>query len=39
MGIDFTVGFGLSMIMAYISYTYFEAPFLKLKNKFAYFTK
>ncbi len=39
MLIDFTLGFGLSMGMAYISYHYFEAPFLKLKSRFAYFTK
>lgn len=39
MGLDFTVGLGLSMGMAYISYHYFESPFLKLKNKFSYFVK
>jgi peptidoglycan/LPS O-acetylase OafA/YrhL len=39
MGIDFTLGLGLSMAMAYVSYTYFETPFLKLKNKFAYILK
>ena len=39
MFIDFTFGLGLSMGMAYISYHYFEAPFLKLKSRFAYFTK
>jgi peptidoglycan/LPS O-acetylase OafA/YrhL len=39
MGIDFTLGLGLSMTMAYISYRFFESPFLKLKNKFAYITK
>jgi peptidoglycan/LPS O-acetylase OafA/YrhL len=39
MGINFTVGLCLSMLLAYISYTYFEKPFLKLKSKFAYFTK
>ncbi|MEI7473043.1 MAG: acyltransferase [Chitinophagaceae bacterium] len=36
---DFTVGLGLSMILAYYSYHYFEAPFLRWKNKFAFFTK
>ncbi len=39
MLIDFSAGIGLSMAMAFVSYTYFEAPFLKLKNKFAYFVK
>lgn len=39
MGIDFTLGLGLTLIMAYFSYTWFETPFLKLKNKFAYFIK
>ncbi len=36
---DFTVGLGLSMLMAWLSYRYFEKPFLRLKDKFAYFTR
>lgn len=39
MGIDFSLGLVLSMGLAYISYTYFETPFLKLKNKFAFVIK
>jgi peptidoglycan/LPS O-acetylase OafA/YrhL len=39
MGMDATAGLGLSMAMAWVSYHYFEAPFLKLKNRFAYFVK
>jgi peptidoglycan/LPS O-acetylase OafA/YrhL len=39
MGIDATVGLGLSLAMAWVSYRYFETPFLKLKDKFAYFVK
>lgn len=39
MGIDATLGLGLSLAMAWVSYHYFESPFLKLKNKFAYFVK
>lgn len=39
MCIDFTLGLGLSMAMAYISYHYFEVHFLRWKNKFAFFTK
>ena len=39
MGIDYTLGMFLTLVMAYISYTYFERPFLKLKEKFAYITR
>lgn len=39
MGFDYAMGLPLSLLMAYLSYTYFESPFLRLKNKFAYFTK
>ena len=39
MGIDFSIGLGLTMFMAYISYSWFESPFLKLKSRFAYFIK
>ncbi len=39
MVIDFTFGLGLSMGLAYFSYHFFESPFLKLKNKFAYIVK
>jgi peptidoglycan/LPS O-acetylase OafA/YrhL len=36
---DYTFGLVLTMIMARLSYKLLEAPFLKLKNKFAYFIK
>jgi peptidoglycan/LPS O-acetylase OafA/YrhL len=36
---DYTFGFALTMVMARLSYKLLEAPFLKLKNKFAYFIK
>jgi peptidoglycan/LPS O-acetylase OafA/YrhL len=39
MGADFTLGLGISMGMAYLSYRFFESPFLKLKNKYALFIK
>jgi peptidoglycan/LPS O-acetylase OafA/YrhL len=39
MGADCTLGLGLSMLMAYISYRFFESPFLKLKNRFAFVIK
>jgi hypothetical protein len=35
---DYTLALSLTMLMAYLSYRFFETPFLKLKNKFAYFT-
>jgi peptidoglycan/LPS O-acetylase OafA/YrhL len=34
-----TLGLVLTKIMAYLSYHYFEKPFLKYKNKFSFFTK
>jgi len=37
--IDTSLALGLTIIISKISYKYFEAPFLKLKNKFAYITK
>jgi peptidoglycan/LPS O-acetylase OafA/YrhL len=39
MAIDFTVALALAMLMASISYHFFESPFLKLKNKFSYITR
>jgi peptidoglycan/LPS O-acetylase OafA/YrhL len=33
------VTFALTCLISYISFHYFEKPFLKLKEKFAYFTK
>ena len=39
MLIDFSAGLSLAMLLAYMSYRWLEAPFLKIKNKFAYFTK
>jgi peptidoglycan/LPS O-acetylase OafA/YrhL len=39
MILDYIIGLPLVMILAYLSYSFFEAPFLKLKNKFAYFIK
>lgn len=34
-----TIGLAFTKAMAYISYHYFEKPFLKYKNKFSFFTK
>jgi peptidoglycan/LPS O-acetylase OafA/YrhL len=39
MAIDYRLGIGLAMLMAYLSYKFYETPFLKLKNRFAYFKK
>lgn len=39
MAMDVSVGLGISFAMAWVSYRFFELPFLKLKNKFAYFVK
>lgn len=33
------IAFILTCLISYVSYHYFEKPFLKLKEKFAYFTK
>lgn len=36
---DFSFGLGLSMFLAWLSYRFYESPFLRLKKKFAYFTR
>ena len=33
------VSLALSILISILSYKYFEQPFLRLKNKFAYFRK
>jgi peptidoglycan/LPS O-acetylase OafA/YrhL len=37
--IEFPLGLGFSIFMAYISYTFFESKFLKLKDRFAFIVK
>ena len=37
--VETPLAFCLTIVVSKISYTYFEGPFLKLKNKFAYITK
>jgi peptidoglycan/LPS O-acetylase OafA/YrhL len=39
MSCSFVIGLPVTMILALFSYHIFELPFLRLKNKFAYFTK
>ncbi|HSN60380.1 MAG TPA: hypothetical protein VLR49_05575, partial [Ferruginibacter sp.] len=39
MGCSFGIGLPVTMVLALFSYHIFELPFLRLKNKFAYFTK
>ena len=36
--IAFIVAFGLNLLVSFISYKYFETPFLRLKNKFSFIT-
>lgn len=36
--IDTTIAFGVSILMSEVSYRFYEKPFLKLKEKFAYIT-
>lgn len=37
--LDTSIALGMTILISKISYKYFETPFLKLKNKFAYITK
>jgi len=35
--VETVITFVFSLVVAYVSYTWFESPFLKLKEKFAYY--
>ena len=37
--IELPMAMGLSILISYVSFTYFESKFLKLKDRFAYITK